>query len=544
MDFLTQQDSAQQAPQQGMPQSFAQQAPQQGMPQSFAQQAPQQGMPQNFGQQMSYQVPSQPMSQQAPMQPKKKKKPFLVIGIILAVIILGVAVGVFIFVNNTPEKRFERNMEQGEKYLDEEEFEEALAAYQAAIEIDPKAMDAYLDAIDAYLELEDEEGLQSFYEEAIKAIETLDEDELEDYMDEVVEIYTMVDEVYPDDTQEVISILDDGYDLTDKNEDVEHALTNAYADLADEYHNDGEHTKELETYDKLLKVDPDNSKALTNRSGCLIECLDILMAEENYDEAESLIAKYSDVVTDVDFNYYLTRIQTIREQTEMRELVLTNTYEYMRSGDFEAMAELDGAEDTNAVVETFNGEPCIITADGVVTDYTGTAAGIYPFGEGGYYFYYGDYVDGQREGYGIYFISGDNYYRVFDGNWENDKPNGMGAVLEYYRQGEWDTYGGYYIKTMSGNFKDGLFNGIVNATIEDNYNTGLVYTCSFMVQDGLVSDIWEQYPQYHDDYYELTALHEEGNIIYAIYENPTVDYLWWSYFSSADSKLGLSGFTE
>lgn len=482
------------------------------------------------------------MTQQQPVQPKKK--PFLVIGIIIAIIILAVAGGVFIYANNTPEKRFERNMELGEKYMDEEEFKEALAAYQAAIKIDPKAMDAYQGALEAYLELDDEEELQSFYEEAIEAIESLDEDELEDSMDEVVEIFAYADEIYPDDLPETVSVLEMGYDLTDEDRGIKKALVEAYAARAQKFKADGEYEKALETYDKLLKLDSDNSNALSNLGDCLTEYLNVLMAEDKYDEAESVIEKYSGVVTAVDFSAYLETIYAIKEQAEMKERVLANTYDYMQSGNYEAMAELDGAEDTNTVVETFNGEPCIITADGVVTDYTGTAAGIYPFGQGGYYFYYGEYVDGQREGYGIYFISGDNYYQVFDGNWENDKPNGMGAVLEYYRQGEWDTYGGYYIKTMAGNFKDGVFNGIVNATIEDNYNTGLVYTCSFMVQDGLVSDIWEQYPQYHDDYYELTALHEEGKIIYAIYENPTVDYIWWSYFSAADSKLGLSGFDE
>ena len=50
-------------------------------------------------------------------------------------------------------KKVSKQLSLGAKYLSELEYEQAIAAYELAIEIDPKCVDAYLELADIYSEL-------------------------------------------------------------------------------------------------------------------------------------------------------------------------------------------------------------------------------------------------------------------------------------------------------------------------------------------------------------------------------------------------------
>ncbi len=83
---------------------------------------------------------------------KKKNNTGLVIAIV-AVAVLLIAVGVLIFVmSDSSAKKYEEQLKLAERYLDELDYDKAIAAYRAAIDIDPKAEDAYLGLADAYAE--------------------------------------------------------------------------------------------------------------------------------------------------------------------------------------------------------------------------------------------------------------------------------------------------------------------------------------------------------------------------------------------------------
>ncbi len=83
---------------------------------------------------------------------KKKRNTGLVIAVV-AVAVLLIAVGVLIFVMaDSPAKKYEEQLKLAERYLDELDYDKAIAAYRAAIDIDPKAEDAYLGLADVYVE--------------------------------------------------------------------------------------------------------------------------------------------------------------------------------------------------------------------------------------------------------------------------------------------------------------------------------------------------------------------------------------------------------
>lgn len=84
----------------------------------------------------------------------------------LIVVILATAIGVNIY--SAPANRLTRQLNLGQKYLAELDYEQAVAAFTKAIEIEPMSVEAYLGLADAYIGLGDTEKalevLESGYE--------------------------------------------------------------------------------------------------------------------------------------------------------------------------------------------------------------------------------------------------------------------------------------------------------------------------------------------------------------------------------------------
>lgn len=474
---------------------------------------------------------------------KPKKKPLVIVGIVIGVL-LALAIGTgAIYARNTPERRLERQLELGEKYLEEMDYEQAVAAYRAALEIDPRCTEAYLGGIRACDGMGDGTGLEELYTDAMSSMQELEPEQLEAQLENVVQIVVYADKAYLGAPEKVVSALEKGHELTGGNDQVTDALVDGYLELAKSLQAEGDYDGELSVYDEILELRPENETALDQRKERVEEYLEELIAAGELDKAEELIGKYKDVVPDVDFETYMGRVAAIREVLQIRDTVMKKLYEFMTAGNYVACAELDGSEEADAVAAALEGQVCLYTAEGRVTDYTGKAVGLHPFGDYGYYFYYGDYVDGKQEGEGTYFISGSNYYELYTGSWQAGKPNGIGMVTRYQRQSEEEEYGAYYIKEDKGTFRDGLYDGAFSVSIKDYSNNGLIFTGSYTVDNGSAPDVFDQYKEFFYGYDELWETHQAGENIYVILENPDTSWVWWSYMEP-DSKLCINGFEE
>ncbi len=82
---------------------------------------------------------------------------------IAAVVCIAVA-AVILVTGNSTERKLAEQLDLAEGYLSEPDYENAIVAYEAAIEIDPGCRDAYLGLADIYIEQEE-------YEEAAKILE-------------------------------------------------------------------------------------------------------------------------------------------------------------------------------------------------------------------------------------------------------------------------------------------------------------------------------------------------------------------------------------
>ncbi|MBR0092333.1 MAG: tetratricopeptide repeat protein, partial [Lachnospiraceae bacterium] len=106
-----------------------------------------------------------PMPAPSPAPQKKKSRRGFVIGLVAAIVaVIAIAVGVGVIVySNSPARRLQQQLDLGARYLSELDYEQAIAAYEAALEIDPKSAEAYGGLIDAYSGMGDADGLLRVY---------------------------------------------------------------------------------------------------------------------------------------------------------------------------------------------------------------------------------------------------------------------------------------------------------------------------------------------------------------------------------------------
>ena len=106
----------------------------------------------------------------ASVSKKKNLLPFLIGGIaavvVLAVLIFAVSA---VAVYNSPEKKYDRQLSLAERYLDDLDYEKAIAAYKAAIEIDPINPEAYKALAELYLAMDDSVSAQETVKAGINA---------------------------------------------------------------------------------------------------------------------------------------------------------------------------------------------------------------------------------------------------------------------------------------------------------------------------------------------------------------------------------------
>ena len=244
-----------------------------------------------------------------------KKKKIIRIVAAIAIVLLSVVGGIGIY--NTPENIISRQLNLGYKCLADGDYEAAALAFEKAIEIDEKNMEAYMGGIESYINIGDEELLLAFYDRALTVIENSEEEFLEQNMDDVTETYLFAEEVYSDVSEQAVKVLEEGWRITEKPE-IKDKLTEKYLVMAEKRNEDGNYEELLNIYDQLLKLDGNDKNVLEYIETYLVEYLDFLMEEERYEEIRALAEKYKD--TDIDFDKFRERIEEIENANWVDDL--------------------------------------------------------------------------------------------------------------------------------------------------------------------------------------------------------------------------------
>lgn len=143
---------------------------------------------------------------------KENKKKGLVLLIIAVIVVLACGLGLGIY--NTPENRLMRSLETAQKYLLEQDYEQAILAFEQAIAIDERCIEAYLGGMEAYAQLGEEQKQTEFFEKALNVARTLTAEELEAEKESVINIYLKAEEIYVNEPEKLLEILREGYEKT------------------------------------------------------------------------------------------------------------------------------------------------------------------------------------------------------------------------------------------------------------------------------------------------------------------------------------------
>ena len=115
---------------------------------------------------------------------KKRGLPIgLIIGIIGVVVVTGIIIAIVVSASGSSKSKAQEKMDLGMKYLSELNYEQAIVAFNEAIEIDPKNVDAYIKLADVYMITGDFEKAEEILAKAEKEIES---DAIEEKKKEVV----------------------------------------------------------------------------------------------------------------------------------------------------------------------------------------------------------------------------------------------------------------------------------------------------------------------------------------------------------------------
>ncbi|MGN0325717.1 MAG: carboxypeptidase regulatory-like domain-containing protein [Lachnospiraceae bacterium] len=160
---------------------------------------------------------------------KKNKKFIAIVGAVLAVCIIAVVLVATSLTDNFARMRMSGRLDLAEEYLDDMDYENAIATYEEIIEIEPKLPDAYLGLADVYVEMGDYESAIAVLEDGIDAVKNAED--LEDYLEEVEDLY---DEQSKAEVYGTVTIADTDMDFSNNM-----ALEDAKVELARELEYDG-----------------------------------------------------------------------------------------------------------------------------------------------------------------------------------------------------------------------------------------------------------------------------------------------------------------
>lgn len=155
---------------------------------------------------------------------------------------------------------------------------------------------------------------------------------------------------------------------------------------------------------------------------------------------------------------------------------------------------------------------------------TGKGLGVYQDG----YFYYGNYADDMRSGDGFWmravYPEGSAIGSfIYEGSWENDKPNGQGTCTASYYS-ERVGSGGMTKQIITGTYKDGLENG--SMTLSGVLKAGGSVKYSYSSTDGVAKKVSDEDSGVKGQYIIAKSSDESSNL------------------TSDGSKRGVEGFTD
>ncbi len=454
----------------------------------------------------------------------------------------AVAVTSSAVLSHSPAAELNTLLSGGNSYLNELDYESAIVQYEMALEIEPRNTEAVQGLIAAACGAEDwnkaGEYLQYYWQLAAEDEEVYEEDK-----DILMEMTTGAESFY-EGWDEYAVFLDGLWQITGDEELLDMG-TEAYMSAAAEYIGKGDYEKAgemaLAGYEKTQKPeykeilaeiyemqgeqawrehDYEQAIELLNKAAeyaeddteLLDELLKVTedyvidcMNSQQYDKAKELIASIQKLRGDDSLESYLEEIARLQEMDDTFQNLIEQLNSAFDADDITAIETIMNSQE----FEDCAGEVHRVFYSSSLQQGeqpNGHGTGVYVI-SGTPYVYYGDYVDGKRQGAGLWYLSsGEGHLDKYTLEWVEDMPNGAGRLDRY---GTMNTHNEYGEVIATSTTKDDIsfscVNGVMNGEwtqysdvlSEDPYS----YDLSYVIVNGYCTPLEKgSYPEDIDQY--------------------------------------------
>lgn len=451
------------------------------------------------------------------MQVKKKIDiSLLVIGILTAVTVLMM----FINANDTRTEIISK-LERGNRYLNEMEYERAIAEYEAILEIEPDNRKALEGLMQAACGKQDIELFVETIEHFAEVV--LPDDETETPDDMSLQIFANARDGF-NDTEGYATFISE-IKKKNKSEEMQTLCNQSIQECVAEYIVE---EKYQEAQDLLLGIGDnltEEQKQLLEK--LLLKCSELAWKDRDFTTSMDYLKQYIDnggnlnelntVIERVVEDYVLEciKLQEYDDAIEMIEWaqnIVDSTILVDRREEVLDMKETDTTlQDMIETLNTaFDSEDIETIQAQMLSDEfkectakisnvlycnslkgmgkpTGAGTAIYNH-YGDIYVYYGDFIEGRREGHGLwYYTRDDGTVDKYDLMWSGNMPNGEGTLDSYGTMTGYD-YGGRVTGTQKTHdldsfvVDDGVINGeyIQKGEVLDNHLKDYVFTMNYV----------------------------------------------------------------
>ncbi len=313
---------------------------------------------------------------------KKSAVPVIAISAVAVVVVAAVLIAVVLFVSSSGEKRrIADQLALGDRYLSELDYDQAIAAYLAVIEIDPKNKEAYENFVDTYIAWSDATATDGNPDESIKLLENA-----------VSELETLRsednNEIIDEQLQRLLNRLEE---LRGKTPESGGAMS-----PADELLEQGEYDSALEMYLSMLEEDPENAEAYLGiievylRQGDFDTALQY--AEEGYEKTGD--NRLKEMIDMINSGNIKDSRGNILSMTQYREGRLEYRYEYSYDKDGREVTQHTWYYSSDGNIEEWY-------SDSTYDDLGRNQATIEYFSDGGRYEHNYSYTDDESESFRI-----------------------------------------------------------------------------------------------------------------------------------------------
>lgn len=259
------------------------------------------------------------------------------------------------------EEQIQEQLDLGNRFLTEGQYEEAVVAFQKAIELDEKNVEAY-------------RGLAHTHENQAETVFAENIQEGLTYYDLAVQAYTTLLELVPADEDAVDSLLYIG-----------------------DVYLDEEQYEEAQVIFEMMRETKGNKTEILER---------LLIVYKELEDREKQLQILC--LLNPDSTNTEEEIQAYVEMIDQIQI-------YLEAEDYESLFTLMEGEQFQNFQQIFEGQDSLLFAEE-----EGKGLGFYPGG----YIYYGDYVEDVRQGEGSWMHARNDWRYLGYGSWDHDLPNG------------------------------------------------------------------------------------------------------------------------